>query len=127
MAEVTETCLLPDMLKNDPREFLRARGWQLNDQKFEKRLDGSVVVVEVHWPASKRAAASCSFATSTVTASEAYNFFHKRIGSPNGIPWSEKSVASWKIDTNGHGVGIYVSRGFSGGETPGLLLHILQG
>lgn len=127
MAEVTEACLLPDMATSDPREVLKTRGWQLRGDKFEKQSGVALIAVEVSWPASANASASCSFRTSAVTAFEAYDFFRKRMGEPNDIPWSDKAVAGWKIKTNGHRAGVYVGRDDPRAEKPGLFLHILQG
>jgi hypothetical protein len=130
MQDVTEACLLPDLERIDPRLYLSSHGWARKGQSdtFEKSIGDAPYSVAVEWPASKKSTASCSFDSDDTSAVEVYDWFRRRIGEPQEIVWSEQQIGGWKMRTNGHDVGVYVSRKSTIGNTSGgMMLHVLQG
>jgi len=129
MKDVTEGCLLPDLEKTDPRSYLNAHGWHVNGDRSALKKDVASIqyLVTVNWPATDKVSASCSFESRKVTASEIYDWFKARIGKPNDIAWSDRQIAGWKMTTNGHDVGVYLSRHLNEQDKlGGMVLHILQ-
>jgi hypothetical protein len=83
--------------------------------------------VDVVWPASKQTPSGCSFESDATEAASVYDWFKPRIGEPKDIAWSDKQVGGWKIHTNGHDVGIYLSpKHKEQNQRAGMMLHILQ-
>lgn len=130
MLDVTEACLMPDLKNVDPRLYLSSHGWARKGQgdTFEKRIGEAAYSVAVKWPASKKSSASCSFDSDQTPAIEVYDWFRRRIGEPQDIVWSERQIGGWKMQTNGHGAGVYISRKRTTGKVNwGMMLHVLQG
>lgn len=130
MLDVMEACLLPDLDKIDPRLYLSSHGWARKGQgdTFEKRIGKAAYTVAIKWPASRKYSASCSFDSDDIPAVEVYDWFRRRIGEPQDIVWSEQQIGGWKMHTNGHDAGVYVSRKRTSGKVnAGMLLHVLQG
>ena len=128
MLDVTEGCLLPDISKADPRAYFLSNGWKrISPAKFSRRIGQANYTVKVAWPSSKKASASCSFSSDDVAVSDVYSWFKNRIGEPQDIPWSAQQVGGWKIITNDHDAGIYLSRkNKKTADGVGMMLHILQ-
>ena len=130
MLDVTEACLLPNLDKTDPRLYLSTHGWARKGQSdsFEKRIGEASYSVAIEWPASKKSTASWSFDGDDTPAVEVYDWFRRRIGEPQDIVWSEQQIGGWKMRTNGHDAGVYVSRKRTiGNASGGMMLHVLQG
>ena len=130
MLDVTEACLLPALDKLDPRLYLSSHGWARKGQSetFEKRIGEVAYSVAIEWPASKTSAASCSFDSDDTAAVEVYDWFRRRIGEPQDVVWSKQQIGGWKMRTNGHDAGVYVSRKRKAGDVSGgMMLHVLQG
>lgn len=71
---------------------------------------------------------SCSFDSDDTPAVEVYDWFRSRIGEPQDIVWSNQQIGGWKMQTNGHDAGVYVSRKRTNGNgDEGMMLHVLQG
>ena len=129
MKDVTEACLLPDMDKTDPRPYFAAHGWHGDSGRsaLTKDVAAARYSVTVKWPATSEVSASCSFESRTVRASEVYDWFKGRVGEPNDIAWSDRQIAGWKMTTNGHDAGVYLSRHLNEHDKlGGMVLHILQ-
>ena len=129
MQDVSEACLLPSLEKNDPRLYFSDHGWTRKGRSdtLEKRIGSAVYSVAVAWPASEKSSASCSFESNDVPAAEVYDWFRRRIGEPQDFAWSDRQIGGWRMQTNGHDAGVYVSRkGASGDTYVGMMLHILQ-
>ncbi|WP_375421804.1 hypothetical protein [uncultured Sphingomonas sp.] len=130
MQDVTEACLLPDLGMIDPRLYLSSHGWARKGKSdtFEKRIADARYSVAIEWPASKGSTASCPFDSDDTPAVEVYGWFRSRIGEPQDIVWSEQQIGGWKMRTNGHDAGVYVSRKRTIGDASGgMMLHVLQG
>lgn len=129
MRDVTEACLLPDLKKLDPRQYLQNHGWVESEKTgaFEKQIGSASYSVRVEWPASEKSAAGCSFESDQVTSADVYDWFRKRIGEPQDIRWDVKQIGGWRINTNSRDVGVYISRKNPNvTERAGMMLHILQ-
>lgn len=128
MLDVTEACLLPNLETNDPRSYFSSHGWvwAKDSESFSRTINGANYIVRVAWPASKGQAAACSFETDDVAVVDVYDWLKRRIGKPRDIAWTTKQIGGWKIETNSHDAGVYLSRKNDSTKRAGMMLHVLQ-
>jgi hypothetical protein len=123
---VLDACVLPNISERSPSEAFASAGWFNSDEGW--RSPDEHTLISVSWPANEEAAASCSVYSEQFSVSAYHDWFENRIGPPNSIPWdAESQVAAWRIQTNGHSVGIYLAKDehpTTGATSP--VIHILQ-